>query len=338
MNIAKARGVRSMEELEKNRKKVVAFISIVLSIVFTLIMLEIFLRVVPLTRDSYCVRFRSDPDYKYHYMPNQSLKTLFGQRITFNKFGFRKTMEYEKKKGSSTYRILILGDSVGAGLNVDDSDIYTTGLAEQISKKIGKRIELINGSCEGYNTFNELAWYEKVGSKFNPDEVWLLYVSNDAGMGPYAFYVSKEGYSTTNPDSIIPLSIRFKLRKSALFIFIYEKIRLLFEQKKPSVDFERLRSPSLQAFRQLVDAITRTARLKVFFLPRRPAVEKNILSPTFSWISSECKKRNIPFFDVTPALKNIYDKGKDPYLPYDPVHLSVYGHKKLSYIIVSTMK
>lgn len=90
------------------------------SVILALSLSEIAVRSVPLTGDILPgIRFYYHPDYRYHYLPNQNLRPLFGKRVNINRHGLRTTQNYTRARTEGIRRILVLGDSVSFGLNVD---------------------------------------------------------------------------------------------------------------------------------------------------------------------------------------------------------------------------
>lgn len=312
------------------RKRLINFALALFSLTLGLAAAEVALRFAKLTRDNYVVLFRTDSDFKFHYRANQRLTTLFGERISIDRFGHRATSDYEQAKPAGVHRILILGDSVGFGLHVDDADVFTFGIAEQLSQRLGRAVEIINGSCESYNTFNELAWYRKEGRAYEPDEVWLLYVSNDVDTSPNDFYISPEGYSTSNPDSLLPLGLRVQLRRSALALLAHSAVTnaLANSTSETTSDIpDSARAAAMQPLIELSREVMARASLRIFYLPRRVEVESGHRSPVYDWVAETAQ--GVDLIDLTKPLRELHERGDSPYLRGDSVHLSGLGHAVL---------
>ena len=298
---------------------------------------EQFLRIGKLTRDVDKARFVSHPAYKFHYLPDQQFTTLHGATVTINHYGFRDSGSYDLDRKSGKYRILIIGDSVGFGMNVSDELIFTNGLAEELSEIIGAEVEIVNASCQSYNTHNELAWYNSIGSRLNADEVWLFYVSNDIAESASDFYVSPDGYSTSNPSSVIPLRWRVSMRTSALFMLLNQGLSELSRQRSPAQDPDIVRTRIMNselALATLLQEINSRSRLRIMSLPRRPEVEERQSSAGAQLLTRVAQRHGYPVTDLAPALSSVRANGKDPFLPYDAVHLSPAGHEALRDVLI----
>ncbi len=97
------------------------------------------------------------------------------QLITINSAGYR-DREHSKKKPESTYRIIILGDSMAEALQVP----YENSFGAIIEKNLGtcqnireKEIEVINMAVEGYGTAQEYLTLHHFGWEYSPDLVLL---------------------------------------------------------------------------------------------------------------------------------------------------------------------
>jgi hypothetical protein len=141
--------------------------------VFTLLLVEVILRVVmpPLPSTSF-ILLSSDIYIRYTLRPNiqielashpliRSKKT----RIQTNGEGFR-DKDHPLEKPSGIKRIIILGDSITFGSGLEYTDIYPYKLG-----KILKNVEVFNFGVPGYNTLQEIEILKKKGLKYSPDIV-----------------------------------------------------------------------------------------------------------------------------------------------------------------------
>lgn len=100
---------------------------------------------------------------------------------TTNVYGFKTNQlgfvdQEHNIESSSDYRILVIGDSVTAGLSFKS---YAYFLEEELNKESNFTYEVIIMAVEGYNTIQELEILEEWGLKFNPDIVILQFTYND---------------------------------------------------------------------------------------------------------------------------------------------------------------
>ena len=87
-------------------------------------------------------------------------------RVRQNAYGFRGTAHPFGRTGRR--RIAVLGDSFVWGFGVDDGDLFTDVLERDTG------IEFVNLGVSGYGTDQEFLTWESKGSRWQPDEVWLL--------------------------------------------------------------------------------------------------------------------------------------------------------------------
>jgi len=77
-------------------------------------------------------------------------------------------------------RILFIGDSFTIASSLREQDLFVEHTQRLLSDTLGKSIRTINGGVDGYNTFQELAYYRYHGKFLEPDVVVLcFYVGND---------------------------------------------------------------------------------------------------------------------------------------------------------------
>ena len=122
---------------------------------------------------------------RYQYVPGAKANGT-GERWN-NSLGLN-DREYSTVKPPDVYRIAVLGDSVpndGSMLNEETfHERLETMFNDQrfIEHKTGteyRKVEVLNVSCEGYNTLQEVRLFEKVYDSFKPDLVIIAYVLND---------------------------------------------------------------------------------------------------------------------------------------------------------------
>jgi len=102
--------------------------------------------------------------------------------VRVNAQGFR-GLDFARSKGSGTRRIILLGDSFGFGVGVDEPHTVTTRLAELVNADaeltLGHRVDVLNLSVSGYSTDQEILTFESDGAPLDPDVVILLMCDND---------------------------------------------------------------------------------------------------------------------------------------------------------------
>lgn len=110
--------------------------------------------------------------------------------------------EISSHKPPGTFRILVLGDSVTFGVRIDQANIYTARLEQLLnqwaqSNQKTLKIEVLNPSTCGWNTFQEVSYLKHYASQLQPDLILLQFSMNDIDdplvhMGTTIFYHIKE--------------------------------------------------------------------------------------------------------------------------------------------------
>jgi lysophospholipase L1-like esterase len=96
-----------------------------------------------------------------------------------NSLGFR-DREHPVEKPPGALRVLVLGDSIAAGLKIaDDRDVFPSVL-ERLLREGGVPAEVLNFAVSGYNTQQEVETLRARGLAYRPDVVVLAYCLNDA--------------------------------------------------------------------------------------------------------------------------------------------------------------
>lgn len=140
------------------------------------------------------------------YVPGATLKVVYasnprgyfdadnGVVATINSLGFRGP-EVEPVKPPGTTRVLGLGDSFTFGEGVRDEDTFLRRLERSFNAKgqqAGRRYEFLNTGVQGYNTRDEVLYFERLWIKLDPDVVLISFYLNDA-YSDTAFFNKGEG-------------------------------------------------------------------------------------------------------------------------------------------------
>jgi lysophospholipase L1-like esterase len=130
--------------------------------------------------------------------PNFDFKrreTEFEIQTHFNSFGLR-DQEYSRKKPAGAFRILALGDSITAALEVADREVYTEVLEASLNNPPSNiHYEVLNAGIPGFGTGDELRMWEYLGEMLEPDLVILQFsLVNDLSESLYCrFYKTQQG-------------------------------------------------------------------------------------------------------------------------------------------------
>lgn len=124
------------------------------------------------------VRASSNALRKYEGTPHAS-GVAWRARVKLNSEGFRDD-EYPTVKDERVYRIVTLGDSIAFGNFLSVEETFSNRL-ERLFQSAKDRVEVINMAMGGYDTLQEVATLEAVGTRVGPDLVLVAFCFNDIG-------------------------------------------------------------------------------------------------------------------------------------------------------------
>ncbi len=100
--------------------------------------------------------------------------------ITTNADGMRSVSE-ARQKPAGTFRVLVLGDSSNFGHGVEGHQMWSEVLEGILdARQGGGRIEVLNGACPGWTTYQALVFLQETGLAYQPDLV-IAGFNNDPG-------------------------------------------------------------------------------------------------------------------------------------------------------------
>lgn len=121
-----------------------------------------------------------------HLMPDAKLgfKPFANKRVTqrnegfgsfrFNSFGMQND-EITVSKPANVMRIAVFGDSYVESLQVPREQNYCSLLAEKLSKKLGKQVQVLNFGVSNYSLAQDYLRYQTLAKNFRPDLVIVAY-------------------------------------------------------------------------------------------------------------------------------------------------------------------
>lgn len=120
-------------------------------------------------------------DFRGTVNPGAPAAAHGGEHLTFydylgasNRLGFR-DVDHEVAKPPGVYRIVVIGDSIAAGLKVDRFEDTFPALLDERLKAQGVKAEVISLAVSGYNTQQEVETLREKGLQYEPDLVLLSY-------------------------------------------------------------------------------------------------------------------------------------------------------------------
>lgn len=162
----------------------------VISLFVTLLLLEGALRLVfPASERGLANIHRADDVLGWEYIPGAgqwyTSPGEFRNYVQINANGLR-DVERVYEKTADSYRILMLGDSFVAGLQVPLTQTFTALAETPLRQSVSNQIELLNAGIGGYGTDQELRWLRQEGWNYSPDRVILVvYIGNDIADNDY---------------------------------------------------------------------------------------------------------------------------------------------------------
>jgi lysophospholipase L1-like esterase len=124
------------------------------------------------------VRASPDPLRRYEGTPFGS-GVAWRARVDLDSHGFRDD-DHPVAKGEGVYRIAVLGDSIAFGNFLAVGETFPARL-ERLFRSAQERVEVVNMALGGYDTLQEVATLEAVGTAFRPDLVVVAFCFNDVG-------------------------------------------------------------------------------------------------------------------------------------------------------------
>jgi len=129
-------------------------------------------------------RIMATPDVllRYQYRPGAQVVAdrAADRSMPINHLGLW-DREYAIPKPADVYRVVVLTGSIANDGSVPFDDRFHEVLERDLQGAAGgRRVEVINVSCEGYNTVQQVRLLERVGLQYQPDFVVLAYMLTSA--------------------------------------------------------------------------------------------------------------------------------------------------------------
>lgn len=155
---------------------------VLLSTALTLGALEMTVRV-------FVDRYQCDARLGWTYRPNRRVLVFnwtgeFAHVVGFNRDGLRDDRDPPAGSDDRAFRIVVLGDSFSAGLQVPSADSFSRLLETRLEATAvtGRRIEVWNAAVDGFGTAQALRMFRGRVARYRPDVVFLgLFLANDLG-------------------------------------------------------------------------------------------------------------------------------------------------------------
>ena len=258
--------------------------------------------------------------------------SFFDYQGASNRLGYR-DRDHEIAKPDGVWRIVVLGDSIGAGLRVERFEDTFPPILERLLRDQGVNAEVINLSVSGYNTQQEVETLIDKGLQYRPDLVLVAYSLTDRervdGDILKTLLESERSQGGTSAARVHPLLLR-----SALYRFVRYRVA----PPRPaaaSSDGELQRLTDLvsgdtvaEYFARLGDLGSREGfQVMVAVFPR---IVRNFGRYRFAdqheYVRNLCETHGFVHLDLLPEFTRCREASSEP-VGADNYHPSAYGHR-----------
>jgi lysophospholipase L1-like esterase len=273
-------------------------------------------------------RLSANPRLGYEMIPRLAcegpMRDQFHFKSRSNALGFR-DRDHATDKEPGTYRILVLGDSIAAGLRVDDDRLIFPALLEKGLRARGVPAEVMNFAVSGYNTLQEVETLKHKGLDYHPDLVLLAYCLNDRERvdgGLMRTLLERErgsGSRFVDAARVSPV-----LAKSALYRFLRYRV---FATPSPVAEDDLLDRDTVP---EELDELSYLARAHGFqvlvaVFPRFDALVPYPFGAEHAFIRRQARVHGFASVDLLPAFQKCALEGREN-VAFDNLHPTVYGH------------
>ncbi len=284
----------------KSRQAMFGALTILLSVVISLVLIELALRVythVALIYDVEMTRYATDikqaspnPLIGHVNRPNSEAR-LMGVDVRINSDGFR-DREYPVARHGGR-RLIFLGDSLTFGWGVEKSRTFEEILEADLNRTAPT--EVINFGAGNYNTEQEVNLFVAKGLKYRPDEVVAFYFINDAEPTPRKSHWDLLASSRTAIflwSRVNTISARLGWKPS--YVSYYKG---LYADGQPGWIAER------KAFLQLRDVCAKNGiRLRVVMLPEFHQLRNYPFAAEHLKVATFLRDNGITAMDLAPSF------------------------------------
>jgi len=264
--------------------------------------------------------------YKLTLKPNATV-VWDGITSRTNEAGYRASFPFTPRPEAGKRRVIVVGDSVAFGYQVEEEKIFTTLLGHELSKT--KPTEVYNFGLGGSDTNSNLFHFRRAINEFAPQVVVYQFGLNDLSPPPGA------------PP---PAGVKALLRKSALYLFAAERYNYLRMRKSAAAAQSspwaaaaeaasgELAEHATELNKAFAEANQRGIKVLFVFFPYDYQIlshDPSVLRPS-QQLQRLIDPRSAGYLDLTPSLQAAPNAGT---LLLDDAHLSAEGHRLVTELL-----
>jgi lysophospholipase L1-like esterase len=335
--LVKAIAIGKMTKVEKYSKSMHArpLIWVIYLVVVTIVIMAVvegavrLLHIAPPLLAEYTA-YVDDP-----YLPHKTrpLSRITGRNATdefsydyrHNSFGFR-DVEHQREKPKGVFRILGLGDSFTYGVGATFEESYLYRLEEMLNNRGGghPQIEIIKAGIPRFWPEPERLLLQHYGAQFLPNLVMVAFLPNDVidtFEGMHAVRVTKDGFlRTREAEQLGEFGAWFYIHSHAARIFLRHYVASRIEKSHPASRPADVYKPdgyhekdwrNIETEFDKMIALARQMSANIVFIhiPQMAPWDETASYPA-NRLAAWCERRDVPFIDVLPAMREAAKKHK----------------------------
>jgi hypothetical protein len=183
--------------------------------------------------------YEADPYTGFRLKPGSVGHFQMGIPADANSHGHR-DVEVPLKKPSGIFRILVLGDSLTVGTNVQQEEAYPKIIERRLKTIFGDKIQVVNAAVGGWQPFQYAEYFKRYGYQFEPDLVLVGFAVGsdpfDSGTRPEHFLTAVLGHRVSREAAAQPF-IKLKI-----FLYDHSNLARLLWNHTPTAGITVLRA------------------------------------------------------------------------------------------------
>ena len=152
--------------------------------------------------------------------------------VSTNSWGMRGP-EISRKKPADTKRILCAGNDILFGYGVGDDDTVESVLQRGLARSSKDSLQVLNGSCPGWSSYQGREWTRIMGRSFEPDVYIVSY--------GYADSAPEDMTDSSRVSSFAPWRwLQLALYRSELYMYLHQQNTIAVNPYGlPPIDYQR---------------------------------------------------------------------------------------------------